>query len=63
VTLPKSQYRETVTFNPVFCSSNQGFITMLFNPLQVGSLTLPNRILLAPLTRKGYTDYPTLQVA
>lgn len=24
---------------------------MLFNPLQVGSLTLPNRILLAPLTR------------
>ena len=24
---------------------------MLFNPLQVGALTLPNRILLAPLTR------------
>ena len=24
---------------------------MLFNPLQVGTLTLPNRILLAPLTR------------
>ena len=24
---------------------------MLFNPLQVGSLTLPNRIFLAPLTR------------
>ncbi|MBO0943086.1 alkene reductase, partial [Acidovorax temperans] len=24
---------------------------MVFNPLQVGSLTLPNRILLAPLTR------------
>ena len=24
---------------------------MLFNPLKLGALTLPNRILLAPLTR------------
>jgi len=44
----------------------------LFDPLNVGELLLPNRVLMAPLTRSragyrggasGYTDYPTLDGA
>jgi N-ethylmaleimide reductase len=39
----------------------------LFEPYQLGSLTLSNRIVMAPLTRNragpGYTDYPAFAAA
>lgn len=35
----------------------------LFTPLQLGSLTLPNRILMAPLTRcRGDTDHVPMPI-
>ena len=43
--------------------------TDLFTPIRLGGLKLPNRIVMAPLTRnragpggreQGYTDYPAL---
>ncbi len=40
----------------------------LFDPIHVGQITLPNRIVMPPLTRgrtgaAGYTDYPAHPVA
>ena len=46
---------------------------LLFQPFRLGDLDLPNRIVMAPLTRNratfygggaaGYTDYPVLERA
>ena len=46
---PKSHTTHGVHTRPYLSPTRQE--TMLFNPLKVGALTLPNRILMAPLTR------------